>query len=139
MTITAFTITPNTIRGDQLADEIFQATGIDVLYRYTFYPPDQVHIVGDDVAEAQTQIQTVIDSHTPDPLYFPEDLERIRQEQAEQNVSDIPGWATWTEAEALAWFDANVTDTATAIQVERALVRIVLAMRNKLWPNLEGS
>lgn len=66
-------------------------------------------------------------------------IERLREEAAETTVANIPNWATWTEAEALAWFDANVTDAATAIQVERALVRIVLAMRNKLWPNLEGS
>jgi hypothetical protein len=139
MTTTVFSITPNTVRGDQLADEILQATGIDVLNRYSFRAPDEVHIVGDDVADEAEAIQAVVNAHVPNPLYFPEDVERARQEQADETAASIPNWATWTEAQALAWFDANVTDAETAIQVERALVRMALAMRNKLWPNLEGS
>ena len=66
-------------------------------------------------------------------------VEEQREQDAEQAVANIPNWATWTEAEALVWFDANVVDLASARTVLRALVQIVLAMRNKLWPNLEGS
>jgi hypothetical protein len=89
-------------------------------------------------------------------------IERLREEAAETTVSNIPGWATWTEAEALAWHDTNIRDpiedaptvtSQNAVQVlqgvvdmlrimedeNRALVQIALAMRNKLWPNLEGS
>jgi hypothetical protein len=138
-TVTTFSITPDQIRGDQLVDEILQATGLDVGMRYTFHPPDRVAIAGDDVAAAQAQIQATIDAHVPDPLYFTRDVELKRQMDAEASVASIPNWATWTETEALAWFDANVVDAPTAIQVERALVRLVLALRNKNWPNLEGS
>lgn len=139
MTITVFTITPDQIRGDQLADEILQATGIDVLDRYTFYPPDEVRIAGDDVAAAEAEIQAVIDAHVPDPLYFPEDVGRARQEQAEQEIRDIPGWATWTLAEMLDWFDANITVTGPERAMFRNMVIMHHATRNKLWSHLEGS
>lgn len=66
-------------------------------------------------------------------------IERLREEAAETSVASIPGWATWTEEEALIWFDANVVDFDSARQVLRAIVRLSLALRNKTWPNLEGS
>jgi predicted RNase H-like HicB family nuclease len=139
MTITTFTITPNQIRGDQLADEILQATGIDILGRYSFYPPSEVHISGGDVAEARDEIQAVIDAHVPDPLYFPEDVERERRQQADVDIAAIPGWATWTAQEAQDWIDANVTSLASARTALKAMARMLVALRNKTWPSLEGS
>ena len=163
MTITMFRITPNNIYGEQLADEIEQATGIDVLKRYGFYPPDHVQIPGDDVAAARAAIQVVIDAHEPDQLYFPADVERARAAAAETTVANIPGWATWTEEQALAWYETNIgepidnapevvtSQNAVAIlqgvvnllremnNLERAQIKLDLAIRNKLWPNLEGS
>jgi hypothetical protein len=89
--------------------------------------------------------------------------DRLREEAAETAVANIPGWATWTEAEALAWHDTNITTplsnvptvtTANAVAVlqgivdllrdytaveDRAQVQMLLALRNKIWPNLEGS
>jgi len=154
---------PFGIRGDQLVDEITQSTGIDVLDRYTFYPPNEVRITGDDVAAAQAAIQVVIDAHEPDPLYFPEDVEHARAEAAEATVAGIPGWATWTEEQALQWYETNIgepidnaPETITSQNavvvlqgivdllkqlnsVERAQIKIDLALRNKAWPNLEGS
>ena len=101
---------------------------------------------------------------TPVPVNSPGQawIERLREEAAETTVANIPGWATWTEAEALAWHDVNIADpienapvvtSQNAVQVlqgvvdmlrimedeNRALVRMALAMRNKIWPNLEGS
>jgi len=163
MTVTAFVISPNTIRGDQLADEILQAIGIDVLERYAFYPPDKVKIAGDDVAAAQAAIQAVIDAHIPDRLYFPEDRERERAAAAEATVANIPGWATWTLAEVQDWYDTNIgtpidnapatvtSQNAVAVlqgvvnilkqfnTLEGAEIMMLIAARNKLWPNLEGS
>ena len=96
-------------------------------------------------------------------------LAAIKEEEAEGKASAISGWATWTEQEALDWYTTNVTDlidtipdisalsqTAYAnnarliaaqtqnIIVAQALViqnmaRMLLALRNKSWPNLEGS
>ena len=139
MTTTIFTIQLDGIRGDQLADEILQATALDVLGRYTFYTPDQVHIVGDDIAAAQAAIQAVVDVHVPDPLYFPSDAVRQRRQDADQDVGNIPGWATWTAQEAQDWIDANVTNLATARTAFKAMARMLMALRNKTWPNLEGS
>ena len=96
-------------------------------------------------------------------------LEEIIEEQSEDDVIAIPGWSTWTEEQALAWYTTNVIDLIDAIPdinglsptayannaqaiaaqmqdicnaqalVILNLARMVIAMRNKLWPNLEGS
>lgn len=90
-------------------------------------------------------------------------------EDSEELVRNIPGWARWTQTEALEWFGENIADplgavpdvdglTATQYRANaqdidaqwqdiitaqaaaiRGLTRLVLAMRNKLWPKLEGS
>ena len=157
------------IRGDQLVDEILQATGINLTDQYTFYPPSTVRLPESVVAGHESEIQAIVDAHVPDPLYFPADLIRLHEEEAEAQVATVPGWAHWTEAEALAWFTENIADpldtvpdvdgltttqyraNAQAIDAQwqdvitaqaaaiRGLARMVLALRNKLWPNLEGS
>lgn len=71
---------------------------------------------------------------------------------ARVNAKSIPNWATWNEAQTLAWiagkFDAttisNITtlaqakpvmnDMATAIT---ALARMVIALRDHTWPDLD--
>jgi len=84
-------------------------------------------------------------------------------DEAEADVSSIPGWATWTEAEALAWYETNIgepidnapatvtSQNAVAVlqgvvnilkqfnTLEGAEIMMLIAARNKLWPNLEGS
>jgi len=156
------------IRGDQLVDEILQATGIDLTDRYAFYPPDEVRVPDELVAGHEAEIQAVIDAHVPDPLYFPEDLERQVQRQAEADAAAIPEWAMWTEEQALEWFNTNIADLlaeipdingltadtyrnnaqaidaqyqdifAGLVAMNRALARLVIALRNERWPNLEG-
>jgi len=163
MTITIFTIDPNNFRGHQLADEIKKATGLDVVNRYVFYPSDQFRISGDDIATAQAAIQAVIDAHEPDPLYFPEDRQRALAAAAETTVTNIPGWGTWTLEEVQDWYDTNIgtpidnspatvtSQNAVAVlqgvvnilkqfnTLEGAEIMMLIAARNKLWPNLEGS
>lgn len=90
-----------------------------------------------------------------------------RERGSESVAASIPSWATWTEAEAAAWYNANVTALVSAIPditamtqtafnnnakaicaqfqdiiaaqatVIRNLARMVIALRNKTWPNLE--
>jgi len=157
------------IRGDQLVDEILSATGIDLENHYAFRPPNTVRVADAIIAGREVEIQALIDIHVPDPLYFPADLVQLIEAGAETQASAIPGWAHWIEAEALAWFTENITDplvtvpnvdglsvdvyraNAQAIDAQwqdiitaqaaaiRGLARMVLAMRNRLWPNLEGS
>lgn len=71
---------------------------------------------------------------------------------AKTQAASIPNWATWTEAQALAWHDANIGNAIAPIanladakavlaQVaaeNRALVRMVLALRNKTFSDLQG-
>ena len=163
MTITVFSNVPADAYGDQLADEIYKSTGIVVMHRYSLLPPGRVTIFGDDVAAAMAAIQAVIDVHEPDPLYFPEDVERERATAAESTVASIPGWATWTLAEVQDWYDTNIgtpidnapatvtSQNAVAVlqgvvnilkqfnTLEGAEIMMLIAARNKLWPNLEGS
>ena len=80
------------------------------------------------------------------------------------NAAAIPGWATWTEAQALDWGNTNIATplttgranlpaTLTLVTARAAIVaiidildkmwvmqwalaRLVIAMRDKIWPNL---
>jgi len=173
MTISRFTLSGQLqIRGDQLVDEIYQATGLDVTDRYVFRSPETVDIGGEDIVPFRDQISDIIANHVPVDIYFPEDAERISAaavlEASINKVSTIPGWASWTEDMAIDWLNTNITDTLNTVPdidglapavfqgnaqainarwqdvitaqatVIMALVRMVLAMRNKLWPNLES-
>lgn len=76
----------------------------------------------------------------------------VTKEQAQTAAATIPGWASWTEAQALDWHDtnvaaalpvANLTEANAVLEdlatENRALIRMVLALRNAQWPDLEGS
>ena len=93
----------NNIHGKQLAYEILQATGIDVIERYIFYPPNIVEINGLDIEQYSDSIQSIISEHIPDPLYFEEDRQRIEdnllQESGKANFRNLPNWASWTPDE----------------------------------------
>ena len=84
-------------------------------------------------------------------------------DEAEAIVTNIPGWATWTLAEVQDWYDTNIgtpidnapevvtSQNAVAVlqgvvnilkqfnTLEGAEIMMLIAARNKLWPNLEGS
>lgn len=67
-------------------------------------------------------------------------------------ASNIPNWASWTEAQALSWHDTNVANAIAPIAnladakvvltqmatENRALVRMLIALRNKAFPDLQG-
>lgn len=111
-------------------------------------------------AQQQTDVGTAITNYT----FL--DVEGV-QSGALAQAKNIPGWATWDESQALDWHDTNVktpiddlqasiagiTSLATALPVleemrlamdkmeteNRAVVRMIIALRNKSFPNLEGS
>lgn len=82
-----------------------------------------------------------------------ETYQRIKDREltAKTNASNIPGWALWDEQAALDWYNANLADGLVdnigsladakvmlkkqnaAIQ---ALGRMIIAIRDKLWPDL---
>lgn len=69
------------------------------------------------------------------------------QDGAETEISTIPGYASWDKTTADAYYQTNVRDPfaaattaielkavlGTMIVVQWALIRMVIAMRNKLW------
>jgi len=89
----------------------------------------------------------------------------IRRDNARSNAKAIPSWSSWTEAETLAWIDTNIgtplssgranlpatltlatarTAITTLISIMDkmlvvliALARMVVAMRNQIWPDLQ--
>lgn len=133
-----------------------------------FYPPLTAQIIGVEDGE-EAAVQAVVTAHVPLYPYFPEDYEQQVEQESINKASAIPNWSTWTEIEGLTWHDTNIKDpletlpdidgltpaqfnsNAQAIMVvmqdvlnkveaeNRAIVRLIIALRNKSWPSLEGS
>src|SRR5574341_1736014 len=81
------------------------------------------------------------------------DNQNLLQQAAKSVAAAIPNWATWTQAEFQAWYDANISPTqinaitslaeAKSILLKQsaaieALAKMAVAMRNQLWPDLQG-
>lgn len=68
----------------------------------------------------------------------------IVQDEVSADIQNIPGWFSWTEDEALTWITNNIAPELSAsapktLQGITALTRMLIAMRNQLWPHFEGS
>lgn len=66
------------------------------------------------------------------------------QTEVNTQVQAIPGWFSWTEEQALTWIENNVepelaTNAPKTLQAITSLTRMLIAMRNHLWPDFEGS
>jgi hypothetical protein len=74
-----------------------------------------------------------------------------RWSSAMTNAKNVPSWSAWSEADALDWWNANLSDTQTdaianltdakAILKKqnaalKAMARMLIAMRDRLWPTL---
>lgn len=64
----------------------------------------------------------VVDSATPALL---------GQDVGTAGIVALPGWATWTAAEAEAWITANVTNLATAITALKAMAKLLVYLRDR--------
>ena len=109
-----FTLPSSNVKGHQLADEILQATGTDVVDRYSRIGETLDFVInGEDIEENAVVIQSVIDAHVPDPLYFPEDVRQA-------HIADVLD-------------RLNMSALATMIPTE-----IYTTMQNKIdgWGNL---
>ncbi len=73
------------------------------------------------------------------------------EQGAETLAAAIPQWASWTEAQALEWHNTNISTqlpvaslAAANVVLQRmdtelkALIRMNLALRNKVFPKLQG-
>lgn len=91
----------------------------------------------DPLTEKQlADVERVLSTHDPDEL-----SERQRQtviaEEAPERARAIPGWATWDEAQAVAYIENNVKDLASAKIVLVAMARLLVALRDAQWPGLD--
>jgi hypothetical protein len=118
---------------------------------------------GDEATPAQmAQGEAIVAAHVPvDPIQQVAD-------GAESAVNAIPGWAHWTAAEANTWGQTNIGQPLTQARIDlaamstlslatfkvamgkildildkmwtlqQALGQMVIALRNKEWPNLQN-
>lgn len=130
---------------------IFTASDNEVLRVDFQETPDQLII---------NAVQTIIDAHDPT------DYVQQVKDAAEGHAAAVPGWASWTEVEALSWHQTNLKDLLDSIPddvtnlelaqlkqviqqmldvqrnqvaLARAMIRMVVALRNENWPRLQGS
>lgn len=90
-----------------------------------------VDFVSAPSAQDLIDAQAIIDAHDAT------DYVQQVQTGAKSQVQNVPNWATWDEATALSWYDTNVTSAADALPVLRAMIRLVIALRNETWPELQ--
>jgi len=82
-----------------------------------------------------------------------EKKERVdaRRDGAKLAAKNIPGWSTWNNVQALDWYNqnlsdarvdaiANLADAKVMLKQQNAVIysfgRMLIAMRDKLWPDL---
>ncbi|MBN1122790.1 MAG: hypothetical protein JXJ17_17065 [Anaerolineae bacterium] len=99
-----------------------------------------VHIHDDPDGSIQTLVIAEFSNHDPSltEAQLADAAKELTEANAKADAASIPGWASWTEAEAVAWVDGHVTNLEGAKQALSALSRLVVALRNKTWPGLQG-
>ena len=60
------------------------------------------------------------------------------EEQSKVDLQNIPGWATWDVTQTLDYIDANVTNLTSAKGVLKAMARLLVALRDKVYPELNS-
>ena len=97
---------------------------------------DEGNANADITPNQSTLDQALIDLATQQST---EQQQETIKNNAKAQAAAIPSWSSWTEAETLDYIDTNVIDLASAKVVIRAMARMVIALRNEQWPDLEGS
>jgi hypothetical protein len=97
-------------------------------------------LLADPAGPAQeAQARSIVAEHDPTQLSNAElqaEAEGERVARALDAARAIPGWATFSEAEAVEWIDTHITDLPTAKQALRAYAQLLIAIRDRLWPAL---
>lgn len=102
--------------------------------------------------EEQVQLASDIALNYVDPVAYQLRLRiRERLNAAKPFAKNIPSWATWTQADWQAYFNANLSDAeadlvtslaAARVMIKRQnlviqnLVKMVIAMRDQMWADL---
>ena len=124
---------------------------------------DPTRIIVYDAGAIESNIDTIIANHDHTVL-TDEQQAALVETNSQTHATNIPGWATWDEATALAWHDSNVGDVIDAVPADitgltqlqlvsviqalvttvkaldtenHAMVRMIVALRNKNFPNLQ--
>jgi hypothetical protein len=92
----------------------------------------------DGVTEIQDQpeVKKIIKAHKyVDPEIYEQKLRELRT-KSEESAKQIQGWAKWNEQQAVEYIEQNVTDLKSAKIVLKAMARMLLALRDKSFPNI---
>jgi hypothetical protein len=68
-----------------------------------------------------------------------QEMVEVVQSGACDDFTALPGWASWTGAEAETWIENNVTDLASAKTALKAMAKAIMYLRNHICPDLQGN
>lgn len=88
-------------------------------------------------ASDESLVDAVEAAHDHNALSMAEVLMNVKT-GAKTNAENIPSYATWTGAQAETWIENNVDNLASAKTVLKALAKMVIALRNERWPDLQA-
>lgn len=100
-----------------------------------------VYLETEPTEEETDLITSILDAHDPSVLTDEQILQQAVEETENNAISiaeSIPGWATWDLDTTLNYIDTNLTDLASAKVIISAMAKMMIALRNKTWPNLEN-
>lgn len=136
---------------------------ITYLRKIDYFGDTTLHIgIGDTVAECEVLDDETLTILTPDTPTLETALDGALADMAAQETvasvqanakaqaAAIPNWASWTEEEVLTWFDTNITNALPAANLaganvvlgrmataQRAMARMIVALRNAQYPDLQ--
>ena len=113
-----------TVVPDKLTREL-KAAGVPVARPVILLPNTGVYIPLVDERQESNYLETV--------LVIIEAHDGV--DDIQERMDNIPGWATWTEAEALEWFTTNIDPLNIPAEVKtllKAYGRMLLAIRDRI-------
>lgn len=83
--------------------------------------------------EATLRQRFVIEAHQDGEAWVVDSstAQSLGQDVGTAGIAALPGWATWTAAEADTWIVNNVTNLATAITALRAMAKLLVYLRDR--------
>lgn len=88
-------------------------------------------------SEQQTTIDTIQATADMDAQSESDQLVSV-QSGAKSQAENIPNWAGWSEDQSVDYITANVTDLDSARVVLIAMAKMIVALRNQQWPDLQN-
>lgn len=111
--------------------------------------------VADDAPDIEALILALAERHSDAPT--PEEAAEVKQTEtllgAKETARSVENWSSWSQSDFLTWHNTHISaeqiGAVTSLADARALLlqqsvaiealgQIVIAMRNQLWPDLQG-